>query len=160
MPDGGGTAQGLDLTSFYPDFGAIGSVPYFTVSAFYRTNCSSSWQPILPSYSVSPIGYKNCDVINGKTTSDQTGGLKGLNSSTDVALTAYPNPTTGLVEVNNEGEKIEAINVYNVTGALVSQKLNVANTNATLNLSSLAKGMYMINVQTATTNKTIQVVKE
>lgn len=130
---------------------------------------------------VQGVPYRNCYVTPNRIIADQNklDAVEELSTNTtnnnnntitaskfstlgnmDNAITAFPNPTTGLLELKSESEKIEAVNVYNVTGVLVTQQLNVNTTNPTLDLSKLAKGMYMVNIQTATTNKTIQVIKE
>lgn len=180
----GELVSGLDLTSFYPDFGNAHSMSSFILMLEYKINCGP-WNAV-PSATFMDfnVQYDPCNIINDRTAidQDQLDGLEELSSigsetvtteqgsgtasklttldNMENVITAFPNPTTGLLELKSESEKIEAVNVYNVTGVLVTQQLNVNTTNPTLDLSKLAKGMYMVNIQTATTNKTIQVIKE
>lgn len=70
------------------------------------------------------------------------------------AMNIYPNPATGLVNINIEGINTAKaiINCYNLLGALVATKqVETTNNNlsATIDLSGMAKGAYYIKVQTA-----------
>ena len=69
--------------------------------------------------------------------SAQTGG----------AFNVHPNPTTGMVTISgtfNEGTGI--CNVYDMMGNLVTSKYVNLNAETTLNLSTLAPGMYMLEI--------------
>ncbi|MFH7016362.1 LamG-like jellyroll fold domain-containing protein [Flavobacterium sp. FlaQc-47] len=69
----------------------------------------------------------------------------------------YPNPTKGEVNINNIA--LEKATVYNSSGQLVKTfTLNSANTNNTINLSGLPKGVYyvyLINQNAASAKKVI-----
>lgn len=150
-------------------------------------NASIATYPTIPPFyfiNINPVQYKNCSSTpTGNRTMQEQGKMETLiersfgeseevNSSdinnptstlTEIKeqkLTAFPNPTTGLVELSSDGEQIETVKIYSVAGALVTQKLNISDSNPSIDLSKFPKGMYMVNIQTATTNKTIQVVKE
>lgn len=180
----GEVVSGLDLTSFYPDFGNAHSMGSFILMLEYKVGCGA-WNSV-PSATFMDfnVQYSSCTIIHGKTATDQNqvDALEELSSvgsettttkqentagsklstldNMDNAITAFPNPTTGVLELKSENEKIEAVSVYNVTGVLVTQQLNVNATNPRLDLGELPQGMYVVNIQTATTNKTIQVIKK
>lgn len=69
----------------------------------------------------------------------------------------YPNPTKGEVNISNIA--LEKVTVYNSLGQLVKTfTLNTGNTNNTINLSGLPKGVYyvyLINQDTASAKKII-----
>lgn len=59
----------------------------------------------------------------------------------------YPNPANTEVTVFSKGGNVKAIKIFDATGRLVyTEVLNV--TTATVNISSLSKGMYVISVNT------------
>lgn len=81
----------------------------------------------------------------------------GLEDSVFNKITMYPNPTKGELNINNI--PLEKATVYNSLGKLVkSFTLNSGNTNNTLNLSGLPKGVYyvyLINQDAASAKKVI-----
>lgn len=156
-----GPYQSLDMTTFSPDFGTNpivdqGLVTSYTITVWYR-GWDCDWK-YLDSRSVNVTYSPYCSGGgSNRIAADNT--FSTLDSKEDV-LTAFPNPTTGVVNLDSEGEEIEAVKVYNVAGVLVTQKLNISDSNPSIDLSKFPKGMYMVNIQTATTNKTVQVIKE
>ncbi|WP_169815716.1 fibronectin type III domain-containing protein [Pseudotamlana agarivorans] len=62
-------------------------------------------------------------------------------------ITIYPNPTLGIAYIKSDF-KIEAVEVYNVNGKLVSVQNQINLTSATLNLKSVNRGMYFVKVKT------------
>lgn len=174
--------QGLDMTSFSPNFGTtnvtgVGATTSYTINLYIKFNCSSGWilgdQKVITSVTYS----SNCNGSGGGSSkiANQSMNLESLvnrhvnegNGSSLSALdgqgsfsTAYPNPTTGKVEVKNSSEAIQNIFVYDATGTLVVQKLEVKNNTATIDLSDLSNGMYFITVQGKTTSENLKVIKQ
>ncbi|MDD2548533.1 MAG: T9SS type A sorting domain-containing protein, partial [Bacteroidales bacterium] len=70
-------------------------------------------------------------------------------------LRVYPNPVVDRLIL--EGAKIDAAEVYSITGKLLLQLEQV---NGFIDLSSLNKGVYLIRVQSQDLETTIRVVKE
>ena len=67
----------------------------------------------------------------------------GLEDSYFNKAVVYPNPTKGVITISNAA--LDQASVYNSTGQLVRTfTLDSANTNNTINLSSLAKGVYYL----------------
>ena len=81
----------------------------------------------------------------------------GLEDSEFNKAIVYPNPTKG--EINILNISLEKATVYNVLGQLVKRfVLDSANTNNTINLSGLPKGVYfvyLINQDAASVKKVI-----
>jgi hypothetical protein len=66
-----------------------------------------------------------------------------------IAAAAYPNPTTGVVNIvaNNMGEFTGVVKVFNVLGQLVSEsevRASNGDLQHQLDLSGLAKGLYTV----------------
>ncbi len=59
----------------------------------------------------------------------------------------YPNPTSGIVNISST-QAIADIDVYDVTGKLVSNQQNIKQANTSLDLSTLNNGIYFIHSQT------------
>lgn len=75
----------------------------------------------------------------------------GINDiALDNALTVYPTPSAGYVTVSISDNSISdaIITVTNMLGEVMVSPVSVVNNIATLNLSSLANGNYMVKVQT------------
>ncbi len=73
----------------------------------------------------------------------QATGIKEAAST--VKFNVYPNPTTGKLTVEKDGEVIKHIEVTNLLGEVVLQpKLQ----DKTIDISSLANGMYILNITT------------
>ncbi|KEY18797.1 M4 family metallopeptidase [Kaistella antarctica] len=74
----------------------------------------------------------------------------------------YPNPTAGLLTIqNNKQSKLNSVQVYSVTGQLVTSfKLDPSAKNSTIDLSTFAKGTYLIKVNSDTESNTIKVIKK
>ncbi len=71
---------------------------------------------------------------------------------------SFPNPVKNVLTISNNST-IDTIAVYNLVGQQVQSSAINANT-AALNLESLAKGMYIVRVQSGSAEKTLRVVKE
>jgi hypothetical protein len=91
------------------------------------------------------------------TTYSATCSTLGIEDSTFNKAVLYPNPTKGEVNINNIA--LEKATVYNSLGQLVKTfTLNSSNTNNTINLSGLPKGVYyvyLINQDAASAKKVI-----
>ena len=71
-------------------------------------------------------------------------------------VTLYPNPTTGLLNVELEG--LSAVEVYNLVGQCLLRK-DVADSQALIDMSSLQNGVYMVKVSTLEGSVMQKVVK-
>ena len=73
----------------------------------------------------------------------------------DSKLVVFPNPANDVVNVKN-GAAIESIALYSMSGAQVNAQPVVEGSNATLNVSGLASGVYMLKVN----DKAVRLIKK
>lgn len=60
-------------------------------------------------------------------------------------LAVYPSPTSGLLKINSENS-VSRVELYNITGKLVSTIQNVNERQFEINVSDLAHGLYVTNI--------------
>ncbi len=84
----------------------------------------------------------------------------GVNAFTSDTFEYYPNPTSDIVTFNlkNTSTPIETIEVMDVLGKTLLTKNNNYS-NASIDLSSLSKGMYLIKVKAVGQEKTVKITK-
>ena len=81
------------------------------------------------------------------------GGGTGVNSvNTELSSLIYPNPTEGKLYIKNPSTDKFSYQIYTINGRLISSRQHITGATTELDLSGLAKGMYLINVRT--TDKT------
>ncbi len=72
----------------------------------------------------------------------------------------YPNPSTGVFSVEMiNGEAVENIMVYNISGRLIKAVHSVSSNHHELNLNNFPNGIYMIKIQTATNSSVVKAIK-
>lgn len=76
-------------------------------------------------------------------------------------IQVYPNPTSGFVTIQNKNNSnLKNVEVYNVAGQLI-QKFNVNNVkNASLDMSQLLNGTYILKVNSDTESNSVKVIKK
>ncbi|MPS73191.1 MAG: T9SS type A sorting domain-containing protein [Chryseobacterium sp.] len=76
-------------------------------------------------------------------------------------ITVFPNPTSGFVSIQNKNNSnLKNVEVYNVAGQLI-QRFNVGNTkNASLDMSQLVNGTYILKVNSDTESNSVKVIKK
>jgi Secretion system C-terminal sorting domain len=84
-------------------------------------------------------------------------GLKDVNKAGVIAVKAYPNPTSGVLNIGFRYSNASDVTatITDMLGNVVATQTikNVANGNATFNTQTLAAGVYMYTVQTASGNR-------
>ncbi len=87
----------------------------------------------------------NNTALFGTVTLD-AGTVETSVKQTEVAgLMVYPNPVSDQLMVS-AANNINVVNVFDVTGRMVSQLNNIGATSATVNMSSLNTGIYIVNI--------------
>ena len=83
------------------------------------------------------------------------------NSGVKNGFQVFPNPTGGLLTIqNNNQAKLNNVQVYSLTGQLVkSFRLDHNAKNATIDLSTFAKGTYIVKVNSETESTSVKVIK-
>lgn len=61
----------------------------------------------------------------------------------------YPNPTTGVVTIENPANGEFAYSIYSITGKLVRSEANISDSSIKVDLNGLVKGIYMFNVRSS-----------
>ena len=84
-----------------------------------------------------------------------TGGTAGMNDNSLSALAVYPNPTTGIINIQN-AEGIKKASLTDVSGKV----FNVTVVSNAIDMSTLASGVYFLTLQTETGTTTRKIVKE
>ena len=80
------------------------------------------------------------------------------NYTLDNAVTVFPNPTTGIIQIKNGEWRMENVEVYDAYGKLLNV-MSVNDHTATLDLNGYAKGTYFVRVMTERGVVTKRVVK-
>lgn len=83
-------------------------------------------------------------------------------SSFKNGLQVFPNPTSGLLTIqNNQQLKLNTVQVYSVAGQLIkSFKVENSAKNTTIDLSTFAKGTYIVKVNSDTESTNVKVIKK
>lgn len=87
---------------------------------------------------------------------DMPQGTEDITGNTDM-IHLYPNPANDILYIKNTGsDKIDHVNVYSITGMKMSAQLN----NKQINISGLAKGIYLVQIDIAGKKEIQRFVKE
>ena len=78
-----------------------------------------------------------------------------MNDNSLSALAVYPNPTTGIINIQN-AEGIKKASLTDVSGKV----FNVTVVSNAIDMSTLAPGVYFLTLQTETGTTTRKIVKE
>lgn len=123
-------------------------------------------EPYLPlsTVLVDGVTYYASQTINGIESKERlavTAKLNGSLSNPDFDLTGfqfYPNPVKHILTIKNKSA-IEDIQIFSVSGqSVLSRKIN--KTNSEIDLSNLAKGMYILNIKSDGKEKAVKFIKE
>jgi hypothetical protein len=100
------------------------------------------------------------DAIHGTPTEPYriSGQANGLNDITVQQITVYPNPVKDLLQINHNLANIDLLQVIDITGRIILEKANFVE--KTLNVSSLANGVYLLRLTKDNETVTIKVTKK
>jgi chitodextrinase len=97
--------------------------------------------------------------------SDTPVNLERQASTSESSINLYPNPTTGLINMDVEGldEEIVLVSVYDMKGTLQQEshevKIAAGKANYDIDLSALPNGMYLVKMTGSKTNKIHKITK-
>lgn len=76
-------------------------------------------------------------------------------------IQVFPNPTSGFVTIqNSKNSNLKNVEIYNVAGQMI-QRFNVSNAkNASLDMSQLVNGTYILKVNSETESNSVKVIKK
>ncbi|MEO5644613.1 MAG: T9SS type A sorting domain-containing protein [Bacteroidia bacterium] len=77
-----------------------------------------------------------------------------INAYENLGWKIYPNPTSGSITIETD-MVIESVSIYNVLGDLIQTE-----TEKTFSVEHLSAGVYVLQIKTATGNKTTRIVKD
>ena len=88
------------------------------------------------------------------------GSIHAEGEGTAIQLSLYPNPTTGIVQVNNGEETMENIQVFDMLGKMVTEYKVENEVAYQMDFTGLPGGVYFVKVKTATDVVIRKVVKQ
>lgn len=133
------------------------------VSATVNFNSANTTTAVITVNAVNACGYSQ---PGKKTITVNLGCRNASDLTSSVDFSAYPNPTAGLLSVSFQAEKSAKHNVKvtDLLGNVVISNVISATEGANmqeLNLSNVAKGMYLLSIETeGSTVQTLRVVVE
>ncbi len=80
----------------------------------------------------------------------------GIGEVADMQLTAYPNPTTGIVQIQSLDEDVQSVTFYDMAGHLVATFRNTS----TLDISHLPAGSYIASILTLSGPHHLRLIKK
>ncbi|AZQ42977.1 T9SS type A sorting domain-containing protein [Nonlabens ponticola] len=87
-----------------------------------------------------------------------TGTLNNA-SETSVDFAIFPNPSSGIFNINWKSDADYSITVHDLTGKMVLQQDAGANKNSTVNLEDMATGMYFMTITSGGNSATRKLIK-
>ncbi|OAD91783.1 hypothetical protein A7A78_11050 [Aequorivita soesokkakensis] len=116
------------------------------------------------------IGGRSTSDISGDKAEDSRGGydfwiihhaeILGITENPfNNTITLYPNPVKNTLQVNTQSQNIDQLNIYSVTGSRVLQR-NVNTVSPTVDVSSLASGVYYLQLYSGKNMALKKFVKE
>ncbi|MBB6459315.1 beta-1,3-glucanase family protein [Flammeovirga kamogawensis] len=84
--------------------------------------------------------------------------VQTLNLENEIALNVYPNPSDHFVNISIDSDNEVALQLLNTNGSVLIN--DTFNRKTQLDISTLPKGMYLINIQNSTFNKTLKWIKK
>ena len=95
---------------------------------------------------------------NSITNVEIRGVLSNAIVSAKASLSIYPNPASDFIRItSNDNSKINAIRLYDITGRMIKQVNPSGSSEYKLDVSSVQKGGYMVQVSTSTMNQSMKV---
>ena len=141
---------------------------------FYKKVSESIWDSVITTTPDVQLTVEDSVLYEGYVVTHCTNGLWSDPSDTitfqashsgiddyplDNSVTVYPNPTTGMVQIQNTEFLIQKVEVYDTYGKLLNV-VNVNDNTAAIDLTSYAAGTYFVRVMTDRGVVTKRVVKQ
>lgn len=172
LPNGQWIAAVAIFNFYFKKYGDLYNFPHISQSGtVLSTTGTGSYQWFLEGTAIS-------GAINQTYTPNQNGnytvmitdvnGCKGLSSifnitnlsvavnSLDKGISIYPNPTTGMVTISLENETIDKVEILDILGKVVITKTE---TTSQIDVSELAKGVYVFKIYSGGTVIQKKVIK-
>ncbi len=105
-------------------------------------------------------GYNSSTNLYSTVFSRFNSGLLEAEGFSKSEVGVYPNPSEGMVYLDNSNSSFKTVQVYNSIGQLVSTQTLGVGSSVSIDLSSYSKGVYLLNFQGEKGGKSCKVVKE
>jgi len=142
-------------TQSFSNIGLNGSCGWSTT----MSNATEAWNPFV-TYNNSQVclgsGNKK-DGLSIRCVKDTTTNINEINSSE--ILQIYPNPAINIVHINNTEYQPVKIQIYNIIGDCILQKV-LNNSSNEIDINSLSKGIYIIKLSGANWTINRKLIKE
>jgi hypothetical protein len=134
------------------------TVPTSAVSSAVRMRVRISFST---DGAIVPCGQSTYGEVEDYTVNITTSGV-GLSENNLSAITIYPNPSSEIlnIDLSSANEEVQSIFLADITGKLIQTIDVLENTYISLNVSSLASGLYHVKISSASNSIVRQVVKE
>ena len=104
----------------------------------------------------SGLNFDNTGIIeNTNSISANCSNVLSVDDQLLSEVSAYPNPTKDILNFN-ANDRIDTIEVYNITGKVVLKAENVGH----INLSDLTDGMYMVKISIGNNSEVLKILKQ
>lgn len=167
--------QEVLLARFNKDTGACigltkipGNIGYNDVGASITADASGDY--ILGGAIGGTLYFDNSQqIVNGGSQSDffvakyatQVCSPLAVNENTLNEIRLYPNPTKGIVQFDNSNSYFQKVAVYNYLGQEILKSFNcIQGDNASIDLSGIPNGVYMIKLDGIYGSRSVKIVKE
>ena len=87
-------------------------------------------------------------------------GIPEINVASASHVTIYPNPTSGDVNLKQEGLKILSIRIYSMDGYLIYKQENLNRAMHAFNINKAADGIYVIEIETNSKKQHLKLIKQ
>ena len=134
------------------------TVPTSAVSSAVRMRVRISYST---DGAIVPCGQSTYGEVEDYTVNITTSSASLLENDLS-AITIYPNPSSDIlnIDLSSANEEVKSISIVDITGKLIQTIDVLENTNISLNVSSLASGLYQVMISSASNSIVRQVVKE
>ena len=134
------------------------TVPTSAVSSAVRMRVRISYST---DGAIVPCGQSTYGEVEDYTVNITTSGASLLENDLS-AITIYPNPSSDIlnIDLSSANEEVKSISIVDITGKLIQTIDVLENTNISLNVSSLASGLYQVMISSASNSIVRQVVKK
>ena len=141
---------------------------------FYKKVSESAWNSVITTEEMVELTVEDSTLYEGYVVTHCTNGLWSEPSDTIIfqadhsgiddytlenTVVVYPNPTNGMIQIQNSESRIQDVEVYDAYGKMLNA-LNVNDHAAALDLSGYAAGIYFVRVTTDRGVVTKRVVKQ
>jgi len=126
-------------------------------TSFVSVSGTTTVAPIVTNTAAATVLFDNISVRASST--DTLLGVETVVIS-DGSFAVFPNPATNVINIANDNTKIKAITMTDLNGRIVKQSSFENLSKVQLNISELASGVYMMNIQSAEGEVTKKIIKQ